>query len=100
VAVVSDRIDNDAPVTVPAVLLDMLTDAYSMLVEHGGDEWSAVMFAQHVDPWGNPTVREYRLDSIRVYGDGVRAVVTPVGGEIEDSRDVDPSLFHAWEWSD
>ena len=93
----SDRIDNDAPVTIPAVLFDMLTEAYSVVQYDAG---GVMMFAQHVDPWGNPTVREYRLDSIRVYGDGVRAVVTPVGGEIEDSRDVDPSLFHAWEWSD
>jgi len=96
----SDRIDDEAPVTVPAVVFDMLTDAYSMMLEHFGEQGVAIMFAEHVDPWGNPVVREYRVDDVRVSDDGVRLVVTPVGGEVEDSRSVDPSVFHAWEWSD
>ena len=93
----SDRIDNDAPVTVPAVLFDMLTEAYSAVRYDAG---GVIMFAQHVDPWGNPTVREYRVDSIRMTDAGVRVVVTPVGGGVEDERLVDPSAFHDWGWVD
>lgn len=89
--------DTDAPVTIPAVLFDMLTEAYSVVQYDAGP---VIMFARHVDPWGNPTVREYRVDSIRLTDAGVRVVVRPVGGGVEDERLVDPSAFHDWGWAD